>query len=103
MNYEKAAELYESLEKWEDAGRCRELLKKHKLEELGAQQTKIDIGTIEKIGDSISTSIQDSVVSGSSIGSSTNKGFKICPYCGEKLDLPEPPRFCPFCEKRMGR
>jgi hypothetical protein len=27
--------------------------------------------------------------------------MSICPYCGEKLDLPEQPRFCPYCEKRL--
>jgi len=27
------------------------------------------------------------------------KNFRICPYCGEKLDLPKPPRFCPFCRE----
>jgi tetratricopeptide (TPR) repeat protein len=100
-NYVKAAELYEKLEKWEDAGRCRELLRKHRLEELGMQQTKIDIGKIEKLGDTVSTNIQDSVVTKSNIVPKSKKKFKICPYCGEGLDFPEPPRFCPYCEKRV--
>ena len=27
--------------------------------------------------------------------------MSICPYCGEKLHFPKPPRFCPFCEERI--
>ncbi len=27
--------------------------------------------------------------------------FKICPYCGEELELPETPVFCPFCTKKF--
>ena len=27
--------------------------------------------------------------------------LKLCPYCGESLDFPQTPRFCPFCEKRI--
>jgi len=33
--------------------------------------------------------------------SSRSKKMSICPYCGEKLDLPEQPKFCPYCEKRL--
>ena len=25
----------------------------------------------------------------------------ICPYCGKKLDFPEVPKFCPYCEKQI--
>jgi len=28
--------------------------------------------------------------------------FRVCPYCGVTLDLPKPPRFCPFCAERFG-
>jgi membrane protease subunit (stomatin/prohibitin family) len=27
--------------------------------------------------------------------------FKVCPYCGTSLELPKPPRFCPFCTERL--
>ncbi len=27
--------------------------------------------------------------------------MSICPYCGERLDFPKPPRFCPFCEEQI--
>jgi tetratricopeptide (TPR) repeat protein len=30
-----------------------------------------------------------------------NKPFKICPYCGEELNLPKNPNFCPYCKERF--
>lgn len=60
--YEDAILVYEKLELWEDAGRCRKLLREMKLEELKAQQATIDIG-------SIGTTIQDSVLNRSDVGS----------------------------------
>jgi tetratricopeptide (TPR) repeat protein len=27
------------------------------------------------------------------------KIFKICPYCGEELNLPKKPNFCPYCKE----
>jgi hypothetical protein len=27
------------------------------------------------------------------------KPFKICPYCGEDLNLPKNPNFCPYCKE----
>jgi tetratricopeptide (TPR) repeat protein len=29
------------------------------------------------------------------------KAFKICPYCGEELNLPKKPNFCPYCKERL--
>ena len=29
----------------------------------------------------------------------SNKSFQICPYCGEELNLPKKPRFCPYCRE----
>jgi hypothetical protein len=29
------------------------------------------------------------------------KIFKICPYCGEELNLPKKPNFCPYCKERL--
>ncbi|MFW9876272.1 MAG: tetratricopeptide repeat protein [Candidatus Thorarchaeota archaeon] len=94
QNYEKAADFYEEIEQWADAGRCRELNRKQKLKEKGEQQTKFR--------DSITNSIQDSVVIKSGInGIKEKKIFRICPYCGEKMDFAEPPRFCPYCAKQI--
>ena len=45
--------------------------------------------------------IRDSVVTKPQINTSDKKSIKICPYCGEKLDFPEAPMFCPFCEKQI--
>ena len=55
-------------------------------------------------GDYISgqkSEVKDSVMVRSNIISSDKKVFKICPYCGEKLEFPETPKFCPFCEKQI--
>lgn len=30
---------------------------------------------------------------------SKGKVFSICPYCGEELNLPKQPNFCPFCKE----
>ena len=27
--------------------------------------------------------------------------FKVCPYCGKALELPKPPKFCPYCAERF--
>ncbi len=32
-------------------------------------------------------------------GKSKRKPFSICPYCGEELNLPKQPNFCPFCKE----
>lgn len=29
------------------------------------------------------------------------KTLSICPYCGEKLNLPETPNYCPYCKKKL--
>ena len=29
------------------------------------------------------------------------KIFKICPYCGEELNLPKKPNFCPYCTEPL--
>lgn len=53
LSFEEAIPLYEKLELWDDAGRCRKLLRQQKLEELQASQPKIDIGSISSIKDSV--------------------------------------------------
>jgi len=50
------------------------------------------------------TSLSDSVVTRSEIGKEQKKrdeSFQICPYCGEELNLPETPNYCPFCRKKL--
>lgn len=27
------------------------------------------------------------------------KAFSVCPYCGEDINLPKPPKFCPYCRE----
>ena len=29
----------------------------------------------------------------------TLKAFSVCPYCGEEINLPKPPKFCPYCRE----
>jgi len=44
------------------------------------------------------------VMTRSSVGGEPEKKakvFKVCPYCGEKLDLPKPPKFCPYCKEQL--
>lgn len=36
---------------------------------------------------------------GSNVGG--NKKFRICPYCGEELNLPKQPKFCPYCREAL--
>lgn len=91
LNYEKAIEIYEHLEVWEEAGRCRRLQQQQK-----SPQTKVDIGNIDQ-----STKISDSVIHRSSIGVTSRRRISICPYCGEELNFPETPRYCPYCRKQI--
>lgn len=55
---------------------------------------------IGKIGDD-STTVKDSVLVKSKIGKEDSKSLKVCPYCGEKLNLPKTPKFCPYCEEEL--
>ena len=29
------------------------------------------------------------------------KAFSKCPFCGESLNLPKPPKFCPYCSEQL--
>ena len=55
---------------------------------------------VGKIGDD-RVSVKDSVVQRSSIGGTSQKKISICPYCGEELNFPETPRYCPYCRKQI--
>jgi hypothetical protein len=89
--YEKAIEIYESWKCSEDAGRCRK-------ERAKMEASSIEIGSLDQ-----STHVSDSVIIRSNIGTSSLKKLSICPYCGEDLDFPEPPKFCPYCRKQISR
>ena len=91
LKYNDAIEIYEKYEMWEDAGRCRKLQQQQ-----NSPQTKVEIGEIDH-----STKISDSVIQRSSIGRTPKKKIQICPYCGEELNFPETPRFCPYCRKQI--
>ena len=56
-------------------------------------QPSVNIGTI------VQGSV-DGVVVGK-VGSQKDKPFAACPYCGEALNLPKTPRFCPFCKEKL--
>jgi rubrerythrin len=36
---------------------------------------------------------------GASSGESSTKKFNMCPFCGEELNLPKQPKFCPYCKE----
>jgi len=91
LRFGDAIEIYEKYEMWEEAGRCRRLQRKEK-----TPQTKVEIGKIDQ-----STRVSDSVIQRSSIGGNTQKKIQICPYCGEELNFPETPRYCPYCRKQI--
>lgn len=91
-----------------------------KLLETKGQQTAgtiVNIGMVGQIigqvsGDvvgqgAVKSEIKDSVVMRSQIGgaqpSSAQPEFKVCPYCGRELDLPKPPKFCPFCREPLSQ
>ena len=92
-NYEYAAKLYEESNMWEDAGRIRKLQQEQK-----SPATKVDIGAIDH-----SIRISDSVIQRSSIGGTSQKRISICPYCGNDLNFPKPPKFCPYCREQIVR
>jgi len=60
---------------------------------------KTEIVNTYYIKEDNSTRIKDSVIQRSNIGEIDT--FKVCPYCGKKLELPSEPIFCPYCGKRM--
>jgi len=91
LKYDEAIKIYDKYEMWEDAGLCRRLQQQQKY-----PQTKVDIQNIDQ-----STRISDSVVQRSTVGSSRRKRIQICPYCGEELNFPETPRYCPYCRKQI--
>jgi hypothetical protein len=87
---------------WEEAGRVRQLAQKATAPHISGD--KIHIGDKKAV---YSThiddhSVRDSVIQRSTIdGGISQKKISICPYCGEKLNFPETPRFCPYCEKQI--
>ena len=91
LNFDKAIEIYEQYEMWKEAGRCRKLRQQHT-----TPNSKIEIGKLNQ-----STRISDSVIQRSSIGGISRSKISICPYCGEELNFPETPRFCPYCRKQI--
>ena len=111
--YEDAAEIYEKLGRWEDAGRVRKLAQRPKAMTQNIMAGKIDMSTKTEIKDSTllrsqvnstnaKTEIKDSTLVRSQVNPSNAKPlFEICPYCGVELKLPETPHFCPYCRKRL--
>ena len=44
--------------------------------------------------------IKDSVINRSQVGGNGDR-LKICPYCKNRFDFVEPPKYCPYCEKQI--
>lgn len=68
MRFEDAVKLYEGNDRWNDARRCRELMRAQKLEELEASRARVDIRSLGNLGSSNITNIKDSVINRSNIG-----------------------------------
>jgi hypothetical protein len=62
----------------------------------GSVVMRSDIGS----GQQVQT---DASLHGNTVGSTAQKAFAACPYCGEKLSLPKTPKFCPFCSEQLLR
>jgi tetratricopeptide (TPR) repeat protein len=52
-------------------------------EEEDSERSQPDLSTADKSG----------------AGKDTSKTFSICPFCGEELNLPKQPKFCPYCKE----
>lgn len=103
LRYEDAAKIYEELNMWEDAGRVRKLALQAKFPTTQVSGKNVHIGDKRWAHSTYvdDHSIKDSVVQRSIIDEKSQKKLAICPYCGEKLNFPETPRFCPYCEKKI--
>jgi hypothetical protein len=106
---EDAAKVHEYFGHFNEAGRIRQTMN---AKQIGI--TEIRTGTIQIHSAPIqqanidqrdqsitSTVVKDSVISRSSIG--TGRPFTICPYCGEALDLPKTPKYCPYCKEQLAK
>jgi len=51
--------------------------------------------------DQLSTIMEDKNQIIQSPDQNITKIFKICPYCGEELNLPKKPNFCPYCKEPL--
>ena len=94
LRYENAALLYEELGMWKDAGRLRKQLQKSKSVLQNIVANRLDMSSKVHIKDSV---VQRSQIGGSGSGTP----FSNCPYCGEELNLPKTPVFCPFCREQL--
>jgi tetratricopeptide (TPR) repeat protein len=109
--YDDAIRLFESLKLNEDVKRLKRLMDNEGYEtqpEIEIEQipseNNIDIAgdTPETIRNLDVPEIEETHVEPPAATvktKSTNRAFKICPYCGEELDLPKRPNFCPFCKE----
>jgi hypothetical protein len=125
--YKDAARLYENLKMKEDLDRVKKIIGEDEIieesaEDGSAKEGEMDIeiepeaadqqvsleldddeDNFEIISEPDSHTKQTEEVSMESIKTTGVKGpkkvFKICPFCGEELNLPKKPNFCPYCEE----
>jgi hypothetical protein len=62
----------------------------------GSVVVRSDVGASQQVQ-------TDASLRGNTVGSTAQKAFAACPYCGEKLNLPKTPKFCPFCSEQLLR
>lgn len=118
--YEDAADLFEMMGEYEEAGRLR------RMEKESVFSHKAPHIITDKVDVSNETIIKDSIIHRSSIGKENGQnsgeisriidgeivnrqrypnletpGFKVCPFCGTDLNFATTPRFCPYCAEKI--
>jgi len=123
QKYEDALRLYENLKMTEDIDRINRLLGNTEVieERVPQQQVSItepsdelaalehamgdiDSPPVDTLGDQMmraEPALEEIKSEAVNTREDPKKTFKICPYCGEELNLPKKPNFCPYCKERL--
>lgn len=123
QKYEDALRLYENLKMTDDVDRINRLLGNTEVIEERAPQEQvtvtehsdelaaperamadIDSPPVDALGDQMMRAepTQEEIKPPAvTTREDPKKTFKICPYCGEELNLPKKPNFCPYCKERL--
>jgi hypothetical protein len=109
---DEAAHLYDILKMKEDAARCRSQSTIPKMPQIDDEEpTSGAIAAFRPMNDpSIAITDPDQspyIAAGQEHAQEVpvkkpkekQKAFSVCPYCGEDIDLPKPPKFCPYCRE----
>ena len=100
--YEDAIRLYENLKMHSDVDRLQKFVNSEgpdtsASDEVTLPTPELDNGLEDMINAEVSAAPGPNLDQNKKVNG--NKPFKICPYCGEELNLPKTPKFCPFCQE----